>query len=166
MSGPSCAILLADRLCADHLAVVDELIGRVSDTRQGEDFWVIDTRTIGGSFRGDGRPFIVSSEPVEKEESEQEQIREGIGWVPVSQVSVAAMCNSPEDHAILAEIALSLTERLGGVIDLNGDLPIPRTQGVTAVICRTISETTAEYLVVQPDVLRKWRLNPAFHLVK
>lgn len=167
MAGPTCTILLPDPLRADHLALVDELIGRVSDTRQGEDFWVVDTRPIGGSFRGDGRSFIISSEPAQdREESENSQIREGFGWLPVSQVSLAAMCNSPEDHQILAEIALSITERLGGVIDLNGNLPIERTLAVVAVTYRTISETTAEYLVVQPEVLRKWRENPAFHMVK
>ncbi len=54
-----------------------------------------------------------------------EAVEEALGWTPVSQVTFAAFRNSDADHQALAWLSAEFAERVDGVIDVDGRLPIP-----------------------------------------
>ena len=101
--------------------------------REGDEFWVGTTWPIGGSYEGEGRPFLVGigtelpwEEDVLTEGGETPAFYEHpFGLCPDMGVTLCAMSNQPEDHRILGELALAVAERLGGIIDLCG-LIVPR----------------------------------------
>lgn len=166
MSGPTCAILLPIP-SEDPETLVDQLIDRVAREREGGDFWVSDTHTIGGSFRGDGRPFLGAVELDDRSDEEIARIEERFGWRPAgSLIVLSAMCNQPEDHAILAEIAAWAADRVQGLVDMCGDVPILASDDALRIAYDTISDHTAEYLVVSPHALRSWRQEAGFFMVK
>jgi hypothetical protein len=166
MAGPTCAILLRHALSTDEVAVVDSVVANVSGEREGQDFWVTDTRSIGGTYRGEGRPFLYAIESEEREEAELTQLIHALGWLPETAIVLAAMSNQREDHAILADLGAALAERLDGMIDLGGDLPVPLGDGVASIEYETISNRKARYLVLSPHALRRWREQSDFSMVK
>ncbi|MFN7921366.1 MAG: DUF6368 family protein [Bryobacteraceae bacterium] len=132
MAGPVAGILTP--LAGDDVlispAVLDTL-RTVSDRVEyskfgGIDFHVTDTRTVGGTFRGESRPFVLTSESPDPDVHDLARIREEFGFEPASRLLVIAMCNGREDHQILAELALYFARTHSGVIDLCGALMPPR----------------------------------------
>lgn len=97
----------------------------VKDEKEGKesiDCGVADAGAIGGSFRGPGRPFVVSIEPPEAEPEDLDSIREHCGFRPVQEIVVVAMCGRQEDHELLALFVLRFAELFDGLIDLGGTL--------------------------------------------
>lgn len=166
MAGPTCAILLRHALSADDLALLDRVVASVSGEREGQDFWVTDTQSIGGTYRGEGRPFLYAIESEERDGAELTELTHALGWLPETSIALAAMSNQREDHAILADLAAALAERLDGMIDLGGELQVPPGDGVAAIEYETISDRKARYLVLSPRALRRWREQSTFAMVK
>jgi hypothetical protein len=166
MAGPTCAILLRNALNADDVGVLDRVLASVSSHREGQDFWVTDTRAIGGTYRGEGRPFLYAVESEDREEEELTQLVHALGWLPETAIVLAAMSNQQHDHSILAELAAALAEHFDGMIDLGGELPVPPEHGVVAIEYETISDRKARYMVLSPYALRRWREQSEFAMVK
>ena len=61
MAGPTCFVLCPTALVADE--ILKELVRMVGNESDGESFWVRDTRGIGGTYAGEGRPFILFQSP-------------------------------------------------------------------------------------------------------
>lgn len=164
MAGPACFVLSPKVRVSDEL--VDNLICLLGNERDGDSFWVCDTRKIGGTYVGEGRPFVLSSEL--RDEDELRVIGEAIGWVPLQEVGLAAMCNDAKDHRILAEMALWLSDRLSGVVDLCGEMPFASELGCQSarVSYQAAAGHTAYFSVMDPDGLRVWLASDAFRMVK
>ena len=61
MAGPGAQILFATTAAPCWQAMLDETIDLVrSGERTEDEFWVGTTRPVGGSYEGEGRPFLVS----------------------------------------------------------------------------------------------------------
>ena len=131
MAGPCASVFVA---CAvDALeAVRHRFLSQVSNSQQDNDFWVSDTTAIGGSHKGEGRPFCWrQSERQEWEdepnEYEQRQIGNLLGAPPRSQLSFCAMCNDDCDHRVLGELCISMARELNGIVRFDGLLTTCQT---------------------------------------
>jgi len=166
MAGPGCTIL--HPLSTDVDRIVGELVRLVAGPGPpyGDEFSVKDTRSIGGSYQGEGRPFILFTEPRDPEEiAEVERI---LGWASTGDIGLAAMCNRPQDHRILAEMALWLAERLAGCVDLGGEISYPPHLPGRAISIPyiTANGVEAHYTLLDPPALRAWLSSPEFHMIK
>ena len=140
------------------------MVGNESD---GASFWVRDTQGIGGTYVGEGRPFILLAEPRDAEDLSA--IAAAVGWTPLQEIGLAAMCNGAEDHRILAEMAFWLSDQLSGVVDLNGEIPF-----ISAMGCQSASVADQTFLgghvgcssIASPDGLRAWLGSAGFRMVK
>jgi hypothetical protein len=161
MAGPSCSVLSPRASASDEF--VDELVSLVGNERDGNSFWVCDTRKIGGIYEGERRPFVLFSEP--RDEVDLRAIKEAVGWAPLQEIGLAAMCNDAKDHRVLGEMALWLSEKLSGVVDLCGEIPELDGQAARAAY-QTAAGHTAYISVTDPEGLRAWLANATFRMVK
>ena len=207
MAGPVAGILFTTAAAPSWqatLGAIVELVGsRQPDDPDGDSIWVETTRPIGGSYEGTGRPFLVGpgveSErpwadgywPAETEETPAAFYQRNFGLVPNEQIILSAMVNGPEDHRILAELAICAAERLGGIIDMGGlivprDVPYkvwleapwsvvrPRVEAFTAsmpgkavaVPYETGGSREWASHTVDATFLRAWMRHPEFHMIK
>ena len=135
MAGPVAQVLFATAAAASWRSKLDEIIDLVrSGDREDDRFWVGTTQPIGGSYEGEGRPFVVSvgTELPREEDGVLGEVggtpalyERPFGLRPDNGVTLIAICNQPEDHRVLGELALVVAERLGGVVGLDG-LIVPR----------------------------------------
>lgn len=123
MAGPTASLLLPALSSEERRTRIRREVERNANLLDGDDFWV------------EGRPFILSFG--EEYEGELNDIIEAglpsvLGWRPQDLLRLAAMCNDPVDHRILAQLLLRLAQILGGVIDFGGSvLPEPSLDGPT-----------------------------------
>lgn len=165
MAGPTCGIFLRSSRNDDWRHVVDELISLVASTREGSDFWVNDTRGIGGGYSGEGRPFLIDFY-ADAQPDGRDVLLSTWGWIPAGELALAAMCNRPVDHRLLGEMAVWLADRLRGVVDFGGAVPIAPGPGVVRLPYETASGTIAESVVADARAVRDWLSHPRFHMVK
>lgn len=134
MAGPVAQILFATTATASWRAILDDTLGSLGPSQEANSIQVVTTRPAGGLYEGTGRPFLIDiddelpwAEPGSLAEAGETRIfyERAFGLCPDSAVTVSAMCNQPEDHRILADIALCLARRLSGIIDMGG-LIVPR----------------------------------------
>jgi len=114
MAGPFASVLLpAPLTAADQLRIVDDIAG-LAGRVEAHDFWLED------------RPFIVTFDEgrEELEESCLDGLPSVLGWKPRGALSFGAMCNRDRDHELLADLCIHFAERLGGLIDFGGQLPL------------------------------------------
>jgi hypothetical protein len=131
MAGPVASVLMPslgpELMPAKALEILSAISGDVTNTGPCEyDLQVTDTSTVGGDYRGEGRPFLFQVRHAELEEHERSRICIEFGVEPVREFVIAAMCNGEEDHRILAEMALHFATTYGGVVDFCGALVPPR----------------------------------------
>jgi len=80
-----------------------------------------------------------------------------------------AMCNQPEDHVILADLCISVSESIGGLIDFGGPLPLAGTPHLGILhevsLRRRRSGKSPTGCRHPPGILRLWRgrETPCFH---
>ncbi len=100
----------ASRQKADALfAVLADEFGNNSD--QHKNFWIM------------GRPFIAwyGCDYSDDEVDPEFPVDAPLGFVPMGQVGVAAMCGQTVDHILLAALATRLSAALQGAIWMSGD---------------------------------------------
>jgi hypothetical protein len=125
MAGPTCSVLIPPSLNCDLAALTQELFGLTSENHDDDSFFVSDTRSIGGTYHGSARWFLWSTQLDQLEAIELDAIKAVFGWIPAAEITLAAVRNQLVDHQILAELALCLSNKLSGIIDVGGTLPIP-----------------------------------------
>ncbi|WP_404614698.1 DUF6368 family protein [Rhodanobacter hydrolyticus] len=164
MAGPTCSVLSPMNFAPEQL--VAELIALVGSADGRSGFVVRDTRTVGGSYEGDGRPFIWFVEP--KSSAEMSLIGDVCGFLPAQNIGLGAMCNQAIDHRILGDLALWIAERLAGVVDLGGTLPVPHDSPgrVLSVPYDTEAGWQSEYVVMDSTAFRSWLSHSSFAMVK
>ena len=111
-----------------------------------------------------------------------------MGYEPAQQIEFFAWCNGKADHRILGHMALYLADHYGGMIDLNGALTPPLTDGMADDRSVTLKATSAFVRqfpgrvlersfgneaewpwvshMVDAEFMRAWLLHPDFHLIK
>lgn len=125
MAGPTASILLRTVPDEVHKGLIYNVLGGISSERDGNDFWVNDTLSIGGKSKTEGRPFGICFNEInenyhEHGELELIQIEAFTGFAPKFDLGFYAMCNDGIDHRILGELTYSFAKKLNGIIDFNG----------------------------------------------
>jgi len=165
MAGPGCSVLLLSPCSAQDL--IEELVGITGNTTHEHGYQINNTYPIGGTYKGDGRPYVWDQES--RDPVELALIAEAFGETPQQEVHLAAMCNADIDHQILAEMALWIADKASGWVDLGGCVDLPRT-ALTGRIVRIPYETAAgpwaEYMVMDRVAFRAWVSCPMFRMVK
>lgn len=119
MAGPVACVFVpsfdAGLIPPDVLETLRAIGGNVKKLHPSEyDLIVTDTRAISGDYRGEGRPFLFQAQQLNLEEAEQSSVRIELGFEPVGEFAILAMCNGQEDHRILAEMALHFAKLVVG----------------------------------------------------
>jgi hypothetical protein len=165
MAGPTCSMLSPIPYSVDDL--IEELVGFTNIRREKDCHWIGNTQAIGGTYKGDGRPFIWVREPTDP--GDLATIAEVLQVTPAQEVGLAAMCNQEIDHQILGEMALWIAEKTSGFVDLGGCVELPPTGWpgrVARIPYDTASGFEAEYMVMDRVAFRAWVSCPTFRMVK
>lgn len=144
MGGPTASVLTPNALSRSDLDAIRELIRAVDhiDTAAApplHEFWVRDSRSLGGSYRGPGRPFAIDRAGPEAGNEDEPLLMDVVsgefGFTPQDQLIVNAFCNRAQDHRILGELCLHLIGLFGGVVDFAGALSpeLPPGSGIDPV---------------------------------
>lgn len=169
MAGPSVSILARfDKKVPQWQEVLSP---SVTSWYFGDSCGVSDTRRIGGTYSGDERPFVGSIEPFSFDADEypddaavSEAVRRftGIEWT--HEIVIAAMCNQPQDHRVLCELAINVAIRIGGIIDFDRiDAPM---DSMLRRCDWTVDNEILWTMIGTPDDARAWLDHPRFHMCK
>lgn len=199
--GPTTMVLLPQELNNEQLKDIKTILDTVSNEVVKSDiwdweFWVNNTKSIGGNWVGEGRPFAIAARLPEMETQELEIIVAEFGFEPQQALQLDAMSNSQEDHRIMGVLLLHLAETLHGVVNFNGallpSLPKEMYEGfwlwqeanwsdvatyfdemvsgipgkVVSVEYETIGDRTWAYHVGDNEFMKAWLQHPYFHMIK
>lgn len=154
MAELSCSVLLPEPLRADEVAEIGALVSAVG-------------------WSGHSQVLLSSVEDVDEgpnlyAPAELDQIAAVFGWRPLSQIVCISMVGiDAKYHRLLAEGALALAARFGGVIDLAGTLSraLDAAGQRAAVIYEVVEGRQAVRWVVDVPYLRAWIDHPWFRMV-
>lgn len=175
MAGPTSSILFDTIPSEQTLGEMKNVIQKISDKVDGNDFWVINTEIIHGTVKtAEGRPFGIEKHKIdlnyyEYTEDEILMIKDFVGFNAVFDLGIYAMCNREIDHKILGELTLYLAEKFNGLIDFGGHLTnqSDRMKGKTWEIpYETSIGMTAVYNVADVDFMKDWLNNKNFRMIK
>ena len=200
MAGPAASIILPVELTPSQSAAIDSLplqIGKRYDDNSPRviDLSVENTKPIGGSYRGEGRPILVDrrrvklhSDAPEFEEHEIQRLVEEFNIEPRFMIDVSAGCKSKADHQVLAELCYHLAVMLNGIIHFGGailpcgpewlsddwDVIEPRflewatefPAKIVSVPYETFAGGTWISHYCTPEFLKAWIEHPDFHMIK
>lgn len=110
MAGPTASVIVRVLLSTEQLAQIAGFIRSKADKIDGNDFWIRE------------RPFFWTTGEEYPGELSNDDFHNFIGWQPADQVILVAMCNSNEDHRVLAELCIEIARMLNGLIDFGGSL--------------------------------------------
>jgi hypothetical protein len=113
MAGPVAAVLFGSSLGPARVERVRRLVRERAAVVEGDDCWI------------DQRPFIVSmgeEYPGAMQEVMDTGLPSLLGWHEVDTIRLAAMCNDPIDHQLLAELCLLIARTGDTVVDFHGEL--------------------------------------------
>ena len=176
MAGPAASILLPSP------AIVQDVVFFIEDT-----FQTMDSKNSTAAndprlaFDGwiEKRPFAIlcGLEYAEKfEDMDFDKLCQALSWKPVDEIAFVAMCNTQEDHRLLARICAFAAERFRGIIQFGGkpwllaEESIAKTPGWLLALRafdagEPISEDSADY-VCDSTFLKHWMDHPDFRMVK
>jgi hypothetical protein len=124
MGGPSASVLLQAPLTTPQqqdLAHLLASLGVCGD--DGIHLQIHTTHPIGGTYaREQSRPFAVELVEPTIDAPNPQLMVDTFGFCPLQAITLDAFANQPDDHHILGLLALTLTERLSGIIDFGGAL--------------------------------------------
>jgi hypothetical protein len=170
MAGPDVSILLPYSPDHSDIASLGEMAKSLgSPNNSASDFHVETTLPIGGRTIASegGRPFVASFGMPMFQPGEAQSINANFGFVPISLVSVGAMCSREIDHRVLGEVAAHLAKHFGGIIDFHGVLDVSAEhRGKLAWIPYDVSGRTAFSHVGDLEFMRDWLSSPRFHMIK
>lgn len=154
MAGPTCSVLLRERLDPAQVAEID---GLVRDAGWADHAKVL-LATVEDIDNGTER----------YEPAEIDQIEAAFGWRPRSQILCISMIGiDTHYHRLLAQGALVLAQRFEGVVDLGGTLSrVLEDAGQRGVVTyQGHSGREAAYWVVDVPYLAAWIDHPWFRMV-
>lgn len=161
MAGPEIAVVTREIVSIADAVEAASRLGVWKPGEQEGDGWL------------DGRPiaFVHDDDPWEDDdEAALRVLKTMLGWEPsVPSLVIVAMCNSPRDHELLAQVALEVLDGRQGAVDLDGeppDVPMDLPGWVVHVRYRTVNEADAFHAVASREWLFGWMADQAFRLVK
>ncbi|MEU4689218.1 DUF6368 family protein [Actinoplanes sp. NPDC023714] len=161
MAGPAASVLLPDVLTADGTARLRRWL-EGSFRSEGGDWWT----PIAAAGAG---MLLVEPEGYESDDfAEAESLIGAIGYLPATEIVLAASVNRPESHRLLGETALELAVFFDGFVDFDGLLPpAARTlPGRCFLVTATEDPDGPGWHVGDPEFLRAWLRHPGFRMVK
>lgn len=148
MAGPCIQILSPNRLTDSDEASVFQYINAISNSIEGNDFWI------------SGQPFFIQFEEPDEEEKEI-----GLtGWNPKSSIVLCAMCNNQASHVLLATVAIKAAELMKGLIILERLTSLTKNKAVLTMEGH-IKLDNGDY-AVEPGFLSYWIAESEFRLLK
>jgi Family of unknown function (DUF6368) len=67
------------------------------------------------------------------DDNEEASVSHAVGYLPGTEVVLAAAVNGKDDHRLLAHLAVAIARRQGGFIDLGALLPMPAPPDASAL---------------------------------
>jgi hypothetical protein len=143
VAGPAAGVLLPDAWTRGD---VEELHG-----------WLPPTQSI----------TVEVGAPEYDDPDEAAHLKRALGYLPGTEIVLSAALNGPEDHRLLARLAIVIARRYDGRIDLDG-LVAARSDDDRwlRVPYRTARGQAAAYHVVDAEQLTEWLEHPRFRMVK
>jgi hypothetical protein len=198
VAGPSAAVLLPGAWTADD---VREFRGWLSESLSPDrdNWWVLrEPRNLDKTEPSPQTgPMLVKPDAYECDDADEAaRLTRAAGFLPITEIVLAAAVNGKDDHRFLAQLAVAIARRYGGLIDLDGALPVPPPAGVSVLSAlesgtgrrrwedrsratiatlsgrwheipyRTASDEVAVRHVVDADLLASWLQHPLFRMVK
>ena len=142
-----------------------------SNAMSGPAFHVQSTARVGGSYRGEPRPFdlelISDPDRIDMRMGLEVHLDQELG----GELGLSAGCNSADDHRILAELAVWLASRFDAYVMLDGRLSCSPEEVKAMPGSLHRLDADLGHLVIRCDVadaafLRGWLAQPAFHMIK
>jgi hypothetical protein len=170
MAGPVASVLVfeSELFAPTWREVMDDV---ADDWGDATSCWVSDTKKVGGTYAGEGRPFVGSIERISAAmEYSMEALRavtSAIRREPTHHIGVAAMCNGRVDHRVLCEIVRYLCAARDGIVDFDGDVVSVDIEHPGLSRCNWLEEGS-EYRTQLGTVefCDWWLRQPDFHMVK
>ena len=171
-------ILLPDAWAPDDVETFRAWVAESFRPDGGDDWWVLRE-----PHRPAG-PMLIEVVGHQDDDAEDAAcLTRAAGFSPVTEIVLAAAVNGEDDHRLLAELAVATARRYGGLISLDGLLPVPdgsdagradRSRALIAtlggrwheVAYHTAMGEVAAYHVVDADLLTSWLQHPHFRMVK
>ena len=157
MAGPTASVIVPQVLDERTVLEIAGIIESTADRVDGRDFAV------------SGHPFIWSHGEEYDGEFSECDYSTAVGWRPKDQILLIAMCNQPEDHVILADLCIKISEKIGGLIDFGGTLQLSgsETSGRLHRIGFDSSHGGTGYCHIGDiEFLKGWISQPEFRMVK
>jgi hypothetical protein len=148
-------------------ALIEELVGLTGNTTHKHGYRVENTHPIGGTYKGEGRPYVWDQES--RDPREMALIAEALGVTPGQEIGLAAMCSADVDNQILGEMALWMADKASGLVDLAGCVELPQVAlpgRIVRIPYETAAGGEAEYMVMDRVAFRAWVSCPMFRMVK
>ena len=173
MAGPVASVLLDIIPSKNGLKEIEDIIQKISDKVEEEDFWIIDTKFIDGTVEiKEGRPFGIKKKKIDLEfDYSQEEIlwiKKYANFNPVFNIEVFAMCNREIDHRILGELTFYLAEKFNGLVDFEGQLE--QSDDIEGkkweIPYRTIDNEIKFYNITDIVFMKNWLENNNFRMLK
>lgn len=173
MAGPVASVLLDIIPSKNILKEIEEIIQKISDKVNNDDFWIIDTGFINGTVKiKEGRPFGIKKKKIDLEFDYSKEeilwIKKYVNFNPVFDIGILAMCNREIDHRILGELTLYLAEKFNGLVDFGRQIKqFDNVEGKKwEVPYRTIDNEIEFYNITDVVFMKNWLENKNFRMIK
>jgi hypothetical protein len=194
MGGPAAGVLLKRVLGVDEVVGLRAWLAEVAelyDTSQNRDIWEgweffvrwpleLGDEPPRGACLGGIQLFVIdlgaeSSGEQALTPGEWVEYEKALGWMPAAELSVSIYCNQLRDHKTLAWLCAQLADRLDGMVDVGGRLPVPerkewdssRLDGSMVTVQRGIDTGPWSGVdIVDSLFLTTWVRHPHFHMIK
>ncbi|MCZ7423640.1 MULTISPECIES: DUF6368 family protein [unclassified Micromonospora] len=199
VAGPSAAVLLPGGWTADEDVREFRVWLSESLSPAGDNWWVLrEPRSLDMAEPSPTTgPMLIEPDPYECDDADEDAcLTRAAGFLPITQIVLAAAVNGKDDHRLLAQFAVAIARRYGGLIDLDSMLPVPPPPEVSALSAlesgtgrrrwedrsratlatlhgrwheipyRTAWDEVAVRHVVDADLLDSWLHHPLFRMVK
>ena len=151
--GPATSILISETFTHALRAEVDVEIQSLSDTVNGEYFWI------------NGAPFIYSfGWEYASEQDDYNGLKSKIGWVPQDKLIFAAMRNQQEDYIYLGDLCVRFSGMLKGYVDFG--LPLSDYTSDETVLSHSEHIINDGTSFLGPALMEIWRHHKDFWMVK
>ena len=168
MAGPAACVLVAfagQRYVPNWW---DVLSPYASGWHEPDFCFVSDSKRFGGSYVGDGRPFVGRVMELERSDfspAEADAVAAVTGREFTHVIEIGAMCNDPADQRILCELCIAVAEQLKGLVDF-GVIEAPFAE-LGLQRCSWMEEEGEYWTALgSPDAGRRWLAHEAFYMVK
>jgi len=175
MAGPTSSIIFKSPPSESMWFEIMNMLQKISDKIDGDDFWVTSTKPIDGTVIANGQPFgieknVIGSDYYDYSDEEIKTIQNLVGFAPKYELGIYAMCNGQVDHRILGELTFHIAKCFHGIVDFNGKLDKDVIKGIPGKIWDISYEISggidANYHICDIEFMKNWLENENFRMIK